>query len=274
MLEIANKCSMICTMMLTFACKVGADSQLMQVRTNTKEANNEMPPEYLNVEWPCSNPTIGASLFSLRGTSAAGAPFYSNSDHTDVRVGPGAYLYWDPSCDAVSAGVPRWIVDVEQPSASVANDLDLDTQCSYFGHYATSLSSHVPLGALPFFAYCDGNLTDMTVTITVPHGAEPGLVLEPASRACYTSVQGDRCYEHVLWAMQTGIVEHPDWYQGLTKDSSFEDFQQHLHGSARLSAVCPKPCFAPEAAKLAARTSDGIRDFTDPLEGTSTYTEA
>jgi len=73
----------------------------------------------------------------------------------------------------------------------------------------------------------------------------------------------------VMWAMQTGVVEHPDWYQDLTKDSSFEDFQQHLHGSARLSSVCPKPCFAPEAAQLLARTSAETQEeddtYSDPM---------
>lgn len=257
MLEITVRCSMLVAVMLLFTFGVSADLRLMQVRTNTKESSTGSPPEYINVEWPCSKPTIGASLFSLQGTSASGAPIYSNSHYTDRRVGPGAYLYWDPSCDQISAGVPRWIVDLEQPSTSATNDLDMDTQCSYFGHYSTSISSDVPLGASTWFAYCDGNLTDMTVTITVSGGEDR------VSRACYTSVKGDACYKQVMWAMETGVVEHPEWYPGVTKDSSFEDFQQHLHGSARLSSVCPKPCFAPEAAKLLARTPGEIEDFTD-----------
>jgi len=78
---------------------------------------------------------------------------------------------------------------------------------------------------------------------------------------CHTSVQGDACYEKVSWAMQTGVVKHPDWYGGLDKDSSFEDFQLHLHSSARLSSACPKPCLAPEAARV--RTSEETEDFTD-----------
>jgi len=78
---------------------------------------------------------------------------------------------------------------------------------------------------------------------------------------CHTSVQGDACYEKVLWAMKTGVEKHPDWYRNLSKDSSFEDFQLHLHSSARLSSVCPKPCSAPEAAT--SRTSEETDGFTD-----------
>jgi len=79
--------------------------------------------------------------------------------------------------------------------------------------------------------------------------------------ACHTSVQGEACYEKVSWAMQTGVVKHPEWYGNLNKDSSFEDFQLHLHSSARLSSVCPKPCFAPEAARVQASEETG--NFTD-----------
>jgi len=40
--------------------------------------------------------------------------------------------------------------------------------------------------------------------------------------------------------MTSGVLQHPDWYPGLTSDSSFEDFQDHLHGLGMGS--CPLPC--------------------------------
>ncbi|CAK0849492.1 unnamed protein product [Prorocentrum cordatum] len=64
---------------------------------------------------------------------------------------------------------------------------------------------------------------------------------------CSTSTQGDECYEKVMWAMRTGIKQHPKWYIPLTSNSSFEDFQQHLHTVDRLSDVCPKPCAAAQS---------------------------
>merc|ERR1712113_1202470 len=41
--------------------------------------------------------------------------------------------------------------------------------------------------------------------------------------------KGTDCYDHVVWAMRTGIHGHPDWYKGLSPASSFEDFQSNLH---------------------------------------------
>ncbi|CAK0853461.1 unnamed protein product [Prorocentrum cordatum] len=76
------------------------------------------------------------------------------------------------------------------------------------------------------------------------HTAVP---LHGIRQGCHTSTQGDECYEKVEWAMRTGIKKHPEWYLPLTSNSSFEDFQQHLHTVFRLSDVCPKPCAAEQS---------------------------
>jgi hypothetical protein len=47
-------------------------------------------------------------------------------------------------------------------------------------------------------------------------------------RTCHTAVKGDACYLHVSWAMKTGIKQHPQWYPGLTKSNTFENFQCHI----------------------------------------------
>merc|ERR1712127_1164515 len=51
---------------------------------------------------------------------------------------------------------------------------------------------------------------------------------------------GETCLKHVMWAMQTGVVVHPNWYPGLTQRSPFEDFQRHLHWHNHHD--CPLPC--------------------------------
>ncbi|CAK0799971.1 unnamed protein product [Prorocentrum cordatum] len=71
--------------------------------------------------------------------------------------------------------------------------------------------------------------------------AQPG---DSVQAGCRTSVEGDACYGRVMWAMRTGIVEQPDWYLPLTRSSTFEEFQEHLHGVARHASSCPKPCAA------------------------------
>jgi len=61
-----------------------------------------------------------------------------------------------------------------------------------------------------------------------------------ADAPCHTAVSGESCYKDVIWAKDTGIHEHPEWYPGLNTSSGFKQFQQHLHASD--SKKCPKPC--------------------------------
>jgi len=78
-----------------------------------------------------------------------------------------------------------------------------------------------------------------------------------------------------MWAMRTGIVENPRWYFPLTQNSSFEEFQEHFHGVARYSIMCPTPCVARESAeRLPAASSEppahtGCRTS---VEGDACYT--
>ena len=41
----------------------------------------------------------------------------------------------------------------------------------------------------------------------------------------------------VSWAMQTGLYEHPELYEGLTEHSLFEDFQDYIRDVTE-SAAC------------------------------------
>jgi len=57
--------------------------------------------------------------------------------------------------------------------------------------------------------------------------------------ACHTAHEGEACYDAVQWALTVGILEHPDWYPGLSSQSSFEDFQALLQ---RTVSDCQTPC--------------------------------
>jgi len=57
---------------------------------------------------------------------------------------------------------------------------------------------------------------------------------------CSTSIEGQECYHAVVWAQSHGILLHPEWYGGLTEDSSFQEFQNHL--SAGGLGTCKRPC--------------------------------
>jgi len=57
---------------------------------------------------------------------------------------------------------------------------------------------------------------------------------------CRTAVPGDMCHGAVVHAMKWLIWSHPEWYPGLSANSSFEDFQELLH--TRNLERCAMPC--------------------------------
>ncbi|CAK0892667.1 unnamed protein product [Prorocentrum cordatum] len=157
------------------------------------------PIEFLRVEWPCSNPGIGSSYFSLSGVSANGAPVYTNS--------VGNYIYWDASCDGSgSQNQDRWIMDVDAPNVTAPMDLDSSLDCTFMGYHGTPEFFGVPLGNSTWTVACDGAQSDTTVAIThVQVIPTPGPTLEPGLPcACatpcggfvYVDTDGDGCIEY------------------------------------------------------------------------------
>jgi hypothetical protein len=57
---------------------------------------------------------------------------------------------------------------------------------------------------------------------------------------CETSHSGE-CYDSVVYGATEGIKKHPEWYGGLTSDSSFEDFQLHIYTGPKPKCTKP-PC--------------------------------
>lgn len=57
----------------------------------------------------------------------------------------------------------------------------------------------------------------------------PAQTAAPQPTTCRTSVAGEECHGAVTWAKETGIQLHPDWYPGLSIQSTFEEFQHLLH---------------------------------------------
>lgn len=56
---------------------------------------------------------------------------------------------------------------------------------------------------------------------------------------CRTVTEGgELCYKEVDWAMAHGIHSHPEWYTGLSTNSSQAEFQQYLS----LRYDCPQAC--------------------------------
>lgn len=60
---------------------------------------------------------------------------------------------------------------------------------------------------------------------------------------CHTAVKGEKCYSAVVWVMEEGIVKHPESYKGLSRLSSFQEVQDHLHrNKSEKKSMCVKPC--------------------------------
>jgi hypothetical protein len=167
--------------------------------------------QYLKVDWPCSNPGIGSQYFHLSGNSTSGTPTYTNYE--------GKYLYWDASCDGTGTqNGARWIVDDDEPNATVSMDLDSDGDCVYFGH--TTHGTGTPLGSFAWNITCNGEQQLATVAIThvqsQPPLPTPAPTLEPgAPCACgspcggfvYVDLDGDGCIVPAEAALVDGLSE-------------------------------------------------------------------
>lgn len=64
-----------------------------------------------------------------------------------------------------------------------------------------------------------------------------------AANKCHTAAPGEKCYGKVVWAFTTGIEKHPEYYRGLSEESTFTDFQAHFYKSKY--GNCSMPCDGP-----------------------------
>jgi len=83
--------------------------------------------------------------------------------------------------------------------------------------------------------------------------------------SCHDAVPGEACYNDTIWAKGHAINTRPQWYPGLTKESSFADFQAHLHYC--YWSRCPMPCASTRQRKceMVGRfwSSDKCQDATE-----------
>lgn len=74
-----------------------------------------------------------------------------------------------------------------------------------------------------------------------PRAVSLQVISQDAPSGCKTAVEGDDCYRKVMWAMQFGINENPEWYGQLTNWSSFDAFQQFFYDHFPEKG-CSAPC--------------------------------
>ncbi|CAK0905465.1 unnamed protein product [Prorocentrum cordatum] len=84
--------------------------------------------------------------------------------------------------------------------------------------------------------------------------AEAVEVVGLAVDECEDAAEGSPCYASVAWVMQTGIYEHPEWFEGLDKEARFEEVQAKLaeddpSKEEDQKSHCKAPCRDPSAVK-------------------------
>lgn len=93
----------------------------------------------------------------------------------------------------------------------------------------------------------------MPAIASMSSGSAKAACVRPASATCHTAVNGEECYNHVVWAMTKGIFNRASSYPGLTANSSFEDFQSSLH-HYKEDYCCPLPCKASSSSSMCKQT--------------------
>lgn len=92
------------------------------------------------------------------GATASGAPYYRDTSFS-------YYIFWDPSCDGVSAPA-RWIVTTVAPSTTASSDLDGDGSCTYQADVDSDDSSSPPLGTVNWWVVCEDSWTQVDLTLS------------------------------------------------------------------------------------------------------------
>ncbi|CAE7509606.1 unnamed protein product [Symbiodinium pilosum] len=129
--------------------------------------------------------------YNLQGTTATGAPFYK-------AVASDLHLYFDPSCDGVTAD-SRWIISslTGTPDTTRANDLDGDAACSYVAYISSSALSP-PLSST-WTMNCGGST--QSVALTIEEVNRDGVQIAPAFFCAYNCedrgkvTRPGRCFE-------------------------------------------------------------------------------
>jgi hypothetical protein len=60
--------------------------------------------------------------------------------------------------------------------------------------------------------------------------------------SCRDAFKGEPCFGAVKWALEKGIANHPDWFKGVSVDSTFAEVQMNLYLNPNATVACPRPC--------------------------------
>jgi len=89
---------------------------------------------------------------------------------------------------------------------------------------------------------------------------------DPFSGKCEDAKVGSACADSVKWGISDGIYVHPEWFPGLTSNSTFKDFQRLFYAQGK--AACPyRPCDEPVVDAPRNDDDEGFGNTTSTLPG-------
>ncbi|CAK0910416.1 unnamed protein product [Prorocentrum cordatum] len=93
------------------------------------------------------------------------------------------------------------------------------------------------------------------------------VVLAPP-QSCGNTTTGDWCSISIQWLRDSGFGEHPDWYPGLSHESTDREIQAELHRQGKVG--CPEPC-QERRPDMTTTTSTVAPSCTDAEEGSACF---
>jgi hypothetical protein len=172
-------------------------------------------------------------------------------------------------------GKPLWLTEFACSEQGSEDRLSAQGQMAYMREAVPLLEQDPDIATYAWFSYfedewgyaiangknadaglvnADGSLSELgelyaTFASTMPEDI-PEVVAPPAPAPtpaptpapCHTAQPGEQCYDDISWAKSSGVLEHPDWYPGLSADSSLAEFQAQLHSTGANSGACSAPC--------------------------------
>merc|ERR1712137_37990 len=176
--------------------------------------------------------------------------YHGSTGPISVKPMAGPSIYWTSDGFAVSRGWKLCPDKLTTTSATTTRTISTTPSRTTSSASATS-SSRTTTTTQTSSTSSTTTYTSMTQTMTTTTST-----MTDTEACCCVAKEGDVCYREVLWAMNSGIVEQPQWYPGLTQNSSFVAFQAALHRGTMIS--CPDPCPA---------DGDELMSRARPVEG-------
>eukprot|EP00927_Polykrikos_kofoidii_P011428 TRINITY_DN14846_c0_g2_i1.p1 TRINITY_DN14846_c0_g2~~TRINITY_DN14846_c0_g2_i1.p1 ORF type:complete len:511 (+),score=39.86 TRINITY_DN14846_c0_g2_i1:130-1533(+) len=157
-----------------------------------------------------------------------------------------AFNHPESSCCACGGGTTaeQLSADCGEPTPECQRSIKLAMELNVRDHH----EMHVALSNKPSIEAVQLDLSRLPNAVCkAPCGLKP---------ICHTTVKGEACYRHVVWARKVGIFRHPKWFAGLSSTSRIEEFQEKLAKTHGLASQCSMPCLS-GAERFSAKATGG-----------------